>query len=97
MDNPCMPGATFTMVKTDGAEETRPFADLTARIARLAKLVESLPVPVTPPVTPDTVEDALRKSLANGKTSAEIEEAQSRSPRFVPRANRQHGPNAPFL
>jgi hypothetical protein len=97
VDNPCMPGATFTMVKADGAEETRPFADLGTRIARLAKLVDSLPEPVTPPVTPDTVDDALRKSRANSKTTAEIDEAQSRSPHFVPRSNRQHGPNTPWL
>ena len=98
-----MYGATFSMIKADGTEEVRLFhstdvATLTAQVADLAKVVASVikdrQAPADNPNDPDS---ELRKSLQNPKTSAQIEEQQAQSPRFVPRSNPHHGADAPWL
>lgn len=42
VDNPCMPGAKFTMVKADGVEESREFKKNLWDVGRCAELIQSL-------------------------------------------------------
>jgi len=107
VDNPCMPGATFSMVKTDGTEEVRKFhqTDLSTLTAQIAEIVKTVTAVVKARVNarqaegldPNDVDGALRKALANGLTGDEIEEQQNKSARFVPRYSRHHGPEASWL
>jgi hypothetical protein len=103
VDSPCMYGATFTMVKADGSTVERQFqttdlSELTGRIAELAKTIGGIIKDrQATAFNPNDLDGELRKALANGKTGAEIEEAQIQSPGFVPRFNRHHGPDSPWL
>lgn len=98
VDNPCMAGATFSMVKADGSTEQRQFraTDLTAlseRIAELAKIAEHRPRQFDP----NNLQGELQKSLDRSLTGDEIEEKQAQSSRFMPRFNRPHCSDAPWL
>ncbi len=99
VDSPAMPGARFSLVKSSGAVEQRSFhtTDLhaiTERIAVLAKSLDQRPRQIDP----NNLDTELRKSLAQPKTPAEIEEAMAQSPRFQPKHNKVNwGDSAPWL
>jgi hypothetical protein len=104
VDNPCMYGATFSMVKADGSTVERQFhsndlATLTSQITEIVKTVAAVVKArqVAPKFDPNDLDGELRKALAAPKSPEEIEADQARSARFVPRYSRHHGSDSPWL
>lgn len=98
VDNQCAHGAKFALIKSGGVTEERQFhapanaSHLIQQIRNLRESVEKRQFDST------DLEGELRKTLAQPKTSAEIEEATEQSPRFQPKYNNVNwGDSAPWL
>lgn len=83
VDAPCMPGATFAMVKANGAVETRQFR--TADTVNPPPRFRPYDAWNRPPVDGPTPMDFLKQALTRPLRGYELEKQQSRSTRFAPR------------